>query len=123
VNDTEGHLVGDQLLRAVADIFVSLCGPDAVIARLGGDEFAAIIPGLEELEVDGLLDHMMLAIEGVSAQILPNRHISASMGSSFLGEDGTTVAQLAELADRRMYAMKRCDGSNHRMLQLVRAVS
>jgi diguanylate cyclase (GGDEF)-like protein len=49
VNDSLGHDVGDQLLARVAERFVAVCPPGAILARLGGDEFGAAIfgPGAE----------------------------------------------------------------------------
>jgi diguanylate cyclase (GGDEF)-like protein len=123
VNDTEGHPAGDQLLRAVADVFVGICGHDAAVARLGGDEFAAILIGLGRRKVDDLLGQLVLAIEGAASQILPDLQISASLGAAILGEDGTTLGQLASLADRRMYAMKRADDPTRRILYMAKAAS
>ncbi|GAA2661373.1 diguanylate cyclase domain-containing protein [Paractinoplanes durhamensis] len=44
INDTHGHLAGDELLCRVAERLRHACGPDATVARLGGDEFAALLP-------------------------------------------------------------------------------
>ena len=48
VNDTHGHEVGDELLRAVGSTLERVAGPDAVVARQGGDEFVVLLPGTPE---------------------------------------------------------------------------
>jgi len=46
VNDTYGHLVGDQLLRGIADRFTSVARPSDTLCRFGGDEFLYLAEGL-----------------------------------------------------------------------------
>src|SRR5437899_1029799 len=45
VNDTYGHLSGDQVLQGVASISREICRQEDVICRIGGEEFAVILPG------------------------------------------------------------------------------
>lgn len=119
VNDTEGHATGDQLLRAVAEVFQQVCGSDAVTARLGGDEFVALLPIVDEEKLKELSKAIIVAIEGASLQVLGKRNISASVGTAVLGQDGTSLDQLAAVADQRMYQMKRGSGEGPHLLQAV----
>lgn len=50
INDTHGHLVGDQVLSALADRFRRLIDKDIFLARWGGDEFALLFPSATSLE-------------------------------------------------------------------------
>ena len=47
VNDTRGHLVGDELLVLVARRLLDVVRPQETVARIGGDEFVILVPGAE----------------------------------------------------------------------------
>lgn len=118
VNDTDGHPAGDELLRLVAAAFVDACGEDGLVARLGGDEFIALISGADAKKVEAITTAILAAIESGSTRLL-GRSIGASLGTAFLGEDGNTLADLAAVADQRMYHDKRGRIERHRRLQMV----
>lgn len=121
VNDTEGHAVGDQMLRAVGDIFAAHCKPNSIIARLGGDEFAAMVEVTSEFDTENLRQDVIAAVEEASRKLLSGRQISASLGISYLGKDGNTLAELSVVADKRMYSEKQ--GSDYRrIVQIAKAV-
>jgi diguanylate cyclase (GGDEF)-like protein/putative nucleotidyltransferase with HDIG domain len=118
VNDTDGHPAGDELLRLVAAAFVDSCGEDGLVARLGGDEFIALISAADPKKVESITTAILAAIESGSTRLL-GRPIGASLGTAFLGEDGNTLADLAAVADQRMYHDKRGRIERHRRLQMV----
>ena len=120
VNDTDGHSTGDELLRQVAAAFLEACGQDVLVARLGGDEFVAILFGANLKKVDEVKAAIVAAVESGSARLL-GRTIGASMGTAFRGPDGNTLAELAAVADQRMYHAKRGRVEGHRYLQMVAA--
>ena len=45
VNDAQGHLFGDQLLQAIAEVSLRTCRAEDPVCRIGGEEFAVILPG------------------------------------------------------------------------------
>jgi diguanylate cyclase (GGDEF)-like protein len=50
VNDSYGHLLGDQVLILLANAIESITGPSHIIGRIGGDEFAILLPELSSRE-------------------------------------------------------------------------
>jgi diguanylate cyclase (GGDEF)-like protein len=107
VNDTLGHVVGDQLIRDVAHRLRAVVREQDLVARLGGDEFAVVCPGLtaaeagEELAVR--LSHALrtpFTADGVSLDI------SWSVGIALAPIHADTVDVLLQRADVAMYAAK-----------------
>jgi diguanylate cyclase (GGDEF)-like protein len=114
VNDTLGHLQGDNLLREVSARFASAVGSSGTLARLGGDEFAVVsvaatgsFHGVELAEkmIDSLAAPMWLS--GVPVRL------AASIGIALFPEHGTTIEVLLQHADTAMYQAKG-SGSDYR---------
>jgi diguanylate cyclase (GGDEF)-like protein len=106
VNDTLGHVVGDQLLKAVAVRLTNCIGHQDVVARLGGDEFAVIASGNR---TDNIKDIAEAIIEALALPFSIDGHdvvIGTSIGIALApehGADGTTLLRNADLA---LYAAK-----------------
>jgi diguanylate cyclase (GGDEF)-like protein/PAS domain S-box-containing protein len=107
VNDTHGHLAGDELLRLIATrIRAALRASDSV-ARIGGDEFAAILPNI----APGALDHVIAKLRRaiLASQITVNGEtfgVSASIGSQALDGDAPDRQAAMAKADAAMYQSK-----------------
>ena len=106
VNDSLGHLVGDRLLRAVAErVALELRAQDTV-ARLGGDEFAVLLEDVAETEALAAADRVLrslgrpFVLEGGSAV-----HVGASIGL-VAGSGGPSPEELLRDADVAMYRAK-----------------
>ena len=115
VNDTYGHDVGDQLLRAVADRLRSCVRSSDFAFRIGGDEFALIVNG--EVDADGCAQRIE-TIKSVIRQpyVLDGRTIciGTSCGSACYPADRADVRDIRILADHRMYEDKQKQGSSRR---------
>ena len=112
VNDTEGHLAGDRVLKEVAHRLAEHMRSTDIVARLGGDEFAIIVPEYEvETELDALCKKV---IEDIRHPVLINRtdySLDVSIGVSLFPRDGTDVSALLMRADVAMYKAKERTGS------------
>jgi diguanylate cyclase len=109
INDTLGHLAGDDVLREIALRVNKVLGLDETIARLGGDEFL-IISTREAGALTALVSSSFL--EPVLVEGDAKVNVKFSIGSSTYPEDanGSTgtnaIGHLLRSADRRMYALK-----------------
>jgi len=107
INDSLGHLVGDQLLRNVALRLVTAVRPGDLVARLGGDEFVVLMP-----EIDGGGDAARVAERIIGALSIAcqidghSLHISPSIGICLYPDDGVDVETLMRHADAAMYQAK-----------------
>jgi diguanylate cyclase (GGDEF) domain len=102
INDTRGHLEGDRLLATVADILVRTLRRTDRVFRYGGDEFVAICPETSSRTIVGALWRVEDNLKG-----LDDGNVSISWGLSTLPDDGKDGPSLIEIADQRLYSMKR----------------
>lgn len=106
VNDLYGHVVGDEVLKKVADIIRSLVPEGSCCARLGGDEFAVLIPQHPDHVVTGSISNIIRAIAEPLTLETATVHVSASVGISRI-DRGMTPEDCLRRSDIAMYAAKR----------------
>lgn len=106
LNDTLGHMCGDEALKDVAEILKSHFRRYDIVCRLGGDEFVVFIQRipLEVLDrvLTSLLKKMELAYEREGVKVA----ITISAGIALVPEHGSTFEELYEKADRALYQVK-----------------
>jgi diguanylate cyclase (GGDEF)-like protein/PAS domain S-box-containing protein len=114
VNDTLGHLVGDQLLERVSERLKRLITDNETVGRLGGDEFAIVIR--DASDGDRVAAVARAVIESLSAPYEVDHHtlyVGASVGSALGPRDGSTVETLMRSADLALYRSKDEGGGKH----------
>lgn len=114
INDTLGHSIGDELLKAVADRLVGCVRINDTVGRLGGDEFIIILKAIHQQEnIERIAQDVCKAL---SAEfIIQNHHInvSTSIGITQFPKDATTADDLLINADHAMYAGKNNGGNGY----------
>ena len=112
VNDEHGHVVGDQALRAFANMVRTSVRDTDVLARWGGDEFLLMLSDAPLHEGERLLKRACKAVESLQIEVEGNGEaegcvIGLSM-SAGLAEclDGETMEQTIERADKALYIAK-----------------
>lgn len=105
VNDTLGHLRGDELLKRVAQTLTEVARPDDVICRYAGDEFVVLLPGASRSAADQVAARLRGAVIALSEITAPVT-IGTSVGAASFPEDGQDGRTLLQMADQRMYEDK-----------------
>jgi diguanylate cyclase (GGDEF)-like protein/PAS domain S-box-containing protein len=107
VNDSLGHLIGDELLKSVAVSLSQCVGASGFVARLGGDEFAIVQTGVQATEdvidlITRTFDAIRTPFECLGHQLTAD----ASIGIALAPQHGTELDQILKNADLAMYAAK-----------------
>jgi len=107
INDSLGHDVGDQVLRAVAERLQQNSRSSDLVARLGGDEFTVLVKEPHNGVDQARLAQKMLTALAEPYQLEDNLlHLTASIGISRYPEDGAECKELLRNADMAMYRAK-----------------
>lgn len=108
VNDSLGHMVGDELLKQVADRLKQCQRDSDTLARIGGDEFVVLVEGYEN--TDELADIALTMINTIKPAYTLNGMqeavVGASVGIAVYPDDSQDIDQLFTCADAAMYRAK-----------------
>ncbi|MFT7014593.1 MAG: diguanylate cyclase (GGDEF)-like protein [Pseudohongiellaceae bacterium] len=108
LNESLGHQIGDQLLKAIAQRLTNCLPTNASLARMGGDEFAMLLPKLENPQAIITIAHALLAV--FKGSFLVGGHeiyVSASAGIATSPESGNRVDTVLRNADKALKKAKR----------------
>jgi diguanylate cyclase (GGDEF)-like protein len=122
VNDTYGHLVGDQVLMRLGGLLNERFRLEDLRGRWGGEEFALVFPNVRPAAAVAVLSRVLeefrqLPFRGERAERF---FVTFSAGISSFPEDGTSVHALLRVADQRLYDAKRA-GRGHIAVDAARA--
>ncbi len=114
LNDTLGHLVGDHLLRAVADRLKKVLSAWDTIARLGGDDFVLLLPDIKEKSALEDKAKELLALFEVPFELSGKSiYLDVSIGIATYPDNGQDSDTLLKNAEATMYYAKTQGGKNY----------
>ena len=107
LNDTYGHLLGDDVLKAIARIIKNSCRENEIVARYGGEEFILIMPGVDCDSAFERADEIRdcIAKSYLSPELPKDRPVTISGGVSTFKE-GFDEEKLVAVADENLYHSK-----------------
>lgn len=115
VNDTYGHLVGDDVLRDVAKLLVDTIRVSDIVARYGGEEFLVLLPETDDAGAESFADRIRAAVEEhdfTDGGEHPQLRLTASIGvAMYPAARVESVEDLFARADAALYRAK-ADGRN-----------
>jgi diguanylate cyclase (GGDEF)-like protein len=109
INDTHGHLAGDQVLQAIANCLTHCVRPVDTVARYGGEEFAVILPNCRPIFGQAVAERIRQTIASLLIPVAPLLDIQAtvSIGGAYAPEWVRSTADLwIERADLQLYQAK-----------------
>jgi diguanylate cyclase (GGDEF)-like protein/PAS domain S-box-containing protein len=103
INDSFGHVMGDELLKKVAEVIKKGCRADDIIARLGGDEFVIILPKTDAFETEQIIKRIKdLSLK----EKVGNIDISISFGHETKNNEEEKIQEVFKKAEDHMYKKK-----------------
>jgi len=103
INDSFGHVMGDELLKKVAKVIKKACRTDDIIARLGGDEFVIILPKTDAFETEKVIKRIKdLSLQEKVGSI----DISISFGYETKNNEEENNQEIFKKAEDHMYTKK-----------------
>ncbi len=109
INDAHGHVVGDKVIRAVAQVLKNGVKGRDTVARYGGEEFSVLLPATPLAGACALAEQLRLTVERGRIRRADNREAVASVTVSFgvtAFHAGEPIEEFVQRADAALYASK-----------------
>jgi diguanylate cyclase (GGDEF)-like protein len=114
VNDNQGHVAGDALLRRAGEVLKSATeGQPFCAARIGGDEFIVLLPGSDERVALSLQERIESMLE-LNNQFYPGQKLSMAIGTAIC-RSAVDVEKTLHEADQAMFKAKRSYYEQHKL--------
>lgn len=114
VNDEQGHLAGDALLKQIAQKIVQAMRVIDVVGRFGGDEFVVLLPDTDSEQAEIVAERVVRTVREIGTAADPRRPVTVSVGVTIPRIDDDVTVVLNQ-ADEAAYAAKQEGGDRHRM--------
>ena len=107
VNDIHGHLIGDELLKAVADAILAELRVTDVCGRLGGEEFAMLLPETPAPSAAEVADRLRIRVAGIQVEAEAGPvNITISAGATVIYEEDKGVGETLQRAYQALHKSK-----------------
>jgi diguanylate cyclase (GGDEF)-like protein len=107
VNDTHGHLAGDQVLLGVADVLRQTVRDADVVGRFGGEEFVVLLPGADAAEACKIAERLRQEISARDIVFAAGQvRVTVSIGAAVIHLHGNDLPSLLASSDLAMYLAK-----------------
>jgi diguanylate cyclase (GGDEF)-like protein len=106
VNDSEGHLAGDHVLREVAVLLSESARAHDLVGRIGGDELAVLLAEQEDSGAAAMTRRVREQVPNHRAALGLGTDWDVTIGTASFPDDGDTLDELVAVADRRLYEQR-----------------
>lgn len=106
INDNYSHLVGDDVLRHVADIMQEHCRAEDLVTRIGGEEFAILLPSASQERARIVCERIRKHIGGWDWSSLVDELVVTVSAGVATSEEGRSTLDVFAVADSRLYQAK-----------------
>lgn len=106
INDTFGHLEGDEAIKAIADIIYKITPSNGLASRTGGDEYCVLFPSESTLDAEKCIAEMQAQIKEYNRYSKKDYPLSVSVGYEYCRPNMDMLICVHE-ADKKMYEQKK----------------
>ncbi|MBO4445318.1 MAG: GGDEF domain-containing protein [Clostridia bacterium] len=106
INDDYGHLVGDEVIKAVANLLMSSCRDYDIVSRYGGEEFILVMPGASEEIAFNRAEQIRTRFETMKVSSSIDRPVTLSGGVAEFVPSMTSPDDFIKIADDNLYMAK-----------------